>query len=166
MTRSIHLLWLLAAFWLGHLHAVEMAGDPAAELPQSRDLAADAAAARAAGIPLVLLVSQRECGFCQQMKERILYPTLRGGAYLGRVLFREVRMDADEPLRDWQGRPGAGDVFARGYGVTIAPTLLFLRPDGSEAAKRIIGLSGAPDLLFAYLDAALEQAIAVTAKER
>jgi thioredoxin-related protein len=156
----LRLCALCALLWLPPAAAGEALPDPAAELPLSRDLAADAALAAQGRLPLLLLVSQRECGFCRQLKEGILYPTIRSGNYRGRVLFREVLMDADETLRDLQGVSRSGDAFARGYGVDISPTLLFLAPDGREVAKRLIGLSGTPELMFVYLDEALEQAIA------
>jgi len=161
---------LLLGVWLG-LWAVGAAAeaaavDPEAELPLSHDLAADAALAAGDGVALVVLVSQRECGFCRQLKEKLLLPTIRSGVYRGKVLFREVRMDADEMVQDLQGNRVGGDSFAGSYGVSISPTLLFLYPDGREAAKRIVGLSGAPDLMFAYLDAALEEAIAAVTAGR
>lgn len=148
---------VLLVLWLAPAAAEET---PPPELPLSQDLAADAALAAQGGLPLVLLVSQHDCGYCLQLKEWILLPTIRSRSYRGRVLFREVLMEAGRELRDLQGRPGTGAALAQEYGVSITPTLLFLAPDGRELAKRMVGLSGTQDLMFAYLDETLEQAIA------
>lgn len=128
------------------------------ELQETRDLHALGQQAADLGRPIVLLVSQEHCTYCVRIREEIIDPMLKSGDFAGRVLFRELFMDAWVQARDFSGgRRGAAEV-ARGYGVDLTPTLLFLSPAGAEIAPRLIGMR-TPEMMFAYLDARIQTAL-------
>ncbi len=52
--------------------------------------------------------------------------------------------------RDLQGAPTTHEALVRAWDVKVAPTVLFLGPQGKEVADRLVG--GSPDFYSAYLD--------------
>lgn len=71
------------------------------------------------------------CGPCKLMDANV-YPTDAAGAYFN-PRFVNVKIDAEDEAID-------GPAFAKRYDVTGYPTLLFLRPDGTELGRGVAGL--------------------------
>jgi thioredoxin-related protein len=110
-------------------------------------------------IPILLLVSQYHCSYCDRMKEEVLKPLQMDQEYQQRILIRELSIDPGEMVTTLQGkRQGAAD-FIDQYHVSVTPTLLFLDDEGKEAAQRIVGINTV-DFLFLYIDEAIDQATA------
>ena len=129
------------------------------DLVEARDMSADAKLARKEGMPILLLVSQLTCPYCEQIKREILHPMVVAGDYRGELLIRELYMDTHGRIRDFRGQYVDNGQFARGYGVYLTPTLLFLGPDGQELTERMIGIN-TPEFYFYYVDQAIQSAIA------
>jgi thioredoxin-related protein len=108
-------------------------------------------------IPILVLVSQYHCSYCDRMKEEVLEPLQLNQQYGQRVLIRELSIDPGEMLTTLQGKSLAAADFTARYNVTVTPTLLFLDARGKEAAPRIIGINTV-DYLFYYIDDAIDQA--------
>ena len=53
--------------------------------------------------------------------------------------------------------PASPAALAAALGIRLAPTVVFLGPDGSELAERLVGYSS-PDFYGAYLEQRIEQA--------
>lgn len=110
-------------------------------------------------MPILLVVSQSFCPYCEQLEREILVPMLLSGEYRGRVIIRELLTDAGVTVRDFDGRSvEAADIAAR-YRAWITPTLLFLDERGREIVPRIRGFN-TPSLYGYYVDAAIAQALA------
>lgn len=133
-------------------------GPSVVTIEEAVDLRKEAATMQAGRIPMMLLVSQDHCPFCVQIKNEILNPMLKSGDYHGRVLIREIVIDAGTSLQDFAGNKRQSIDFARDYGVDLTPTLLYLDHHGRELAKRLIGLN-TPEMFSFYVDSALEDAI-------
>ena len=129
------------------------------ELTEARDMSADGKLARKDGMPILLLVSQLTCPFCEQIKREILHPMVVAGDYRGELLIRELYMDTHGRIRDFKGQYVDNGQFAHGYGVYLTPTLLFLGPDGRELTERMVGIN-TPEFYFYYVDQAIQSAIA------
>jgi thioredoxin-related protein len=129
------------------------------ELTEARDMSADGKLSRKGGMPILLLVSQLTCPYCEQIKREILHPMVVAGDYKGELLIRELYMDTRGRIRDFRGRYVDNSQFAYGYGVHLTPTLLFLGPDGRELTKRMVGIN-TPEFYFYYVDQAIQSAIA------
>ncbi len=113
--------------------------------------------ARAGRLPILLLVSQSDCPYCELLKREILRPMLISGDYDGRVLIRELLIDSELPVRDFDGRAVVPDALAKRYRVRLTPTVLFLDDRGREVAERIVGINTV-DFYAYYLDAAIDAA--------
>jgi thioredoxin-related protein len=143
------LLWLLLASRL-------LAADPAT-LPQVADLRQLGETAETNHIPILLLVSQYHCDFCERMKRDVLNPMQFSGEYADQVLMRELLIDPGEMVTDFQGHRQPADAFSTHYNVHVTPTLLFLDGQGNEVAERILGINTV-DYLLLYIEDAIETA--------
>jgi thioredoxin-related protein len=110
-------------------------------------------------IPILVLVSQYHCNYCDRMKEEVLQPLQLNREYRQRVLIRELAIDPGEMITTLEGKSLTVADFITKYSVSVTPTLLFLDAEGREAAKRIIGINTV-DFLFYYIDEAIDQATA------
>ncbi len=129
------------------------------QLVEARDLSADAALARRGKMPIMLLVSQDHCPFCDQIKREILNPMIVSGEYRDRLLIREIFIDLGTRVRDFKGSEIDSSSFTQQYQVYLTPTLLFLDSDGNELVERMVGIQ-TPEMFFYYVDRSVQEAIA------
>ena len=127
------------------------------KLPIAEDLSKLGADAQRQQLPILLLVSQYHCEYCDLMKREILHPMRLNGDFRQRALMRELLIDAGEKVTNFQGQTVNAAEFADQYGVFVTPTLLFLDHTGHEAAERILGINTLDYLVF-YIQAAIETA--------
>ena len=124
------------------------------QLPVPASLPQAAAAARARGEPLVVMVTLRGCAFCDVVRRHHLLPMLRRGevhAVQIDMLDRATRLEA------FDGRRLTGQEQARAWRITVAPTLLFFDERGRELAERMEGM-GLADFYGPYLEERLRLA--------
>ncbi|VVE64542.1 thioredoxin-like protein [Pandoraea captiosa] len=121
-----------------------------AAVPVATDFAAHARRAASLGVPLIVLVSLRDCVYCGPIRQRELAPLVRSGKYE----VREIGMDSTTPIRDFDNATTTGVAWARAHGVKVSPTVLFLDTQGRPVADPLIG-AGLPDFYGAYLDDAI-----------
>lgn len=123
-------------------------------LPTPASLPQAAAVARAQGEPLVVMVTLRGCAFCDIVRRHHLLPMLRRGE----VHAVQVDMlDRSTALQGFDGQPTTGYALARGWRISVAPTLLFVDERGRELAERLEGM-GLADFYGPYLEQRLQQA--------
>lgn len=130
-----------------------------ATLPEASDLTGDLVQALKRGQPLLVLVSLEGCGYCQQVRQNYLAPMrLRSGLQV-------VQIDMHSPHRvtDFDGQVLSHQEWVHQRGVTIAPTVFFFGPRGTEIAPRLVGAS-LPDFYGAYLNNRLQAATVQIAK--
>ncbi|MEJ2692559.1 MAG: thioredoxin fold domain-containing protein [Candidatus Thiodiazotropha sp.] len=132
-------------------------------LPPAADLRLLGGTAENRGIPILLMVSQSRCSYCERMKDEVLNPMLLGGDYDRRVLMRELSVDTSETIINFAGRHVAAGEFRDRYEVHVTPTLLFLDGNGDEVAQRILGINTVDYLLF-YIENAIETATRAMAR--
>ncbi len=142
---------------LGVLLAAVQVQALSAGVSHAEDFAALGDRARSGHMPILLVVSQEDCPYCELLKREILEPMLVSGEYDGRVIIRELLIDSELPVRDFDGRAIAPDELARRYGARLTPTVLFLDDRGRELAERIVGINTV-DFYAYYLDAAIDAA--------
>lgn len=131
--------------------------DPGA-VPHARDLAADAAIARAQRAPLLLFFTQTHCPYCARARTRYIGPMADSPAQRLRVVIREVDIETDTRLRGFRGEITSPKTLAKTYGVRAVPTVVVVDGAGRVLADPIVGLSD--DFYGAYLDNAVEAGIA------
>ena len=127
------------------------------EVPLIDDLAALGRTARRRRLPIVLLVSRSDCSYCALLKDEVLNPMVKSREYEDQALLGELMLDSEEPLRGFQGGHELREDVAAGFDADLTPTLLFLAPDGSELAPRILGVNTL-ELFGFYLDRAIASA--------
>ncbi|MGD8910098.1 MAG: thioredoxin fold domain-containing protein [Chromatiales bacterium] len=152
--KSSHLLHLLLPLIL--LAGPQLAAG-AHSLPQAVDLQRLGDSAEQRRIPILLMISQYHCSFCELMKREVLNPMRISGDYTDRVLMRELLIDPGETVTNFDGHREAAESFSSRYQVQVTPTLLFLDGDGNEVAERILGINTIDYLLF-YIEEAIETA--------
>jgi thiol-disulfide isomerase/thioredoxin len=123
-------------------------------LPWARDLRASVAQAAARGEPVVLVFTLPDCPYCERVRRDTYRWLVRDGHCV-----LQAGMRAEAALVDFDGVPTSGRRLAGRFGVTLAPTALFLGPGGIEVADRLVG-AGQPDFYGGQVDSALAQASA------
>jgi hypothetical protein len=131
----------------------------AAALPVPVSLPDALAAALKNGSPLVVMVSLAGCPFCVIARDHYLAP-LQGQSGLSIV---QLDMRSRQLVQDFSGASQTHDQLIRGWGVKVAPTVLFLGRGGAEVAERMVG-GYIPDFYGAYLDDRLRTARASVAR--
>lgn len=133
-----------------------LAGQP--EVPRSQSLAADARAASAHELPILLSFSTRECGYCEQLEADFLRPMVISGLYDDKILIRKVMIDEGQSLVDFDGQRVDADRLAYRYQVRVVPTVVFVNAAGQELAERLVGIN-TPELFGGYLDRSIDMAL-------
>lgn len=126
-----------------------------APLPPARDLQAEARAAARSGFPLVLMFSRQDCPYCTRVRRDHLAPLNRIPRFR-EALVRQIDLDKDTPLLDFQGRPSTHAAFAARERIRFVPVVGFYGPDGRQVSDAIVG-ARLPDFYQSYLEAALLQ---------
>ncbi len=127
-----------ALAWLAQ-PALSPAAQP--EVVESHDLKADARAAEARSLPILLSFTSSTCGYCEQLEEWFLKPMLISGDYDDKILIRKVMIDNHDTLVDFDGNRVDADLLASRYRVTVVPTVLFLDARGRELTDRMVGIN-------------------------
>lgn len=121
-------------------------------LPLAVSLSDEATRASAQAQALIVMVSLAGCPFCHTVRQHHLLPLQAQGQAVVQVDMRDNR-----PLHNFQGQTLSHDAQTRQWGIKVAPTLLFLGPQGQELAERLTG-GYLPDFYGSYLDGRLNQA--------
>ena len=121
---------------------------PMALLPTTDSLPTAARAAAAKGQPLVVMTTLKGCPFCDVVRNNYLGPMLRQGEVVAIQLDMTDRTSA---LTGFDGKPTTPAAQVTAWKARLAPTVLFLGPDGRELAERLRGVA-VQDLFGAYLD--------------
>lgn len=127
-------------------------------IPQVINLEQIGKQSRERGLPILMLVSQTECHYCEMLKAEILKPMILSGEYDDRVLIRELSIDAGETVADFNGLVRSSQDVASDYRAWLTPTLLFLDSKGRQLTKKIRGFN-TPEMFAFYVDEAIEQAM-------
>jgi thioredoxin-related protein len=126
-----------------------------AQLQAAGDLAQLTAGARAQQAPILIAFMQKTCPYCRVARRDYLVPLQNDPRWRDRVLIREVDVDSDAPLRDFDGNATTHRDFAREHGVRRVPTVMAFDAGGKAVAPPIIGLL-TEDFYRLYIEQAVE----------
>lgn len=130
-------------------------GHQSLERPASHEaLLRDSARER---VVVVALFSLPGCPFCEAVRRDQLRHLAREQASLRVVEYDLTDRSPFAPAGRSAAAAESPAALAAALGIRLAPTVVFLAPDGSELAERLIGYSS-PDFYGAYLEQRLEQA--------
>jgi hypothetical protein len=125
-----------------------------AALPIALSLPEAAQTAVLRQLPLVVMTTLKGCPYCDVVRGHYLLPMHRSGQ------IQAVQMDmADRvtAIRGFDGRATTPAAQVKAWQARLAPTVLFLGPQGEELAERLVGMA-VPDMYGAYLEQRLTQA--------
>lgn len=133
-------------------------GDRSGVVPPVRDLYSLSKVAEARNLPILLMVSQDHCPYCELLKEEILNPMVISGDYINKAVMSVLTIDASKAIIDFNGKKiEPRDVSLR-YNATITPTLLFLDYQGNEIQERMTGVNTV-EMYGYYLDESIDEAL-------
>ena len=132
-------------------------------LQQTTDLQQLGKQVAATGKPLLLMFSQHECAFCIKLKNEVIEPMLQNRAYRERLIMRELMIDENATLVDFNGRTTAGGELFEHYGMVVTPTVILVDSTGREIARRQTGVNTI-EMYGWYLDEAIDAAVAALAQ--
>lgn len=128
------------------------------EVPVSKNLSDLGQKAGKGRMPIMMMVSQAHCSFCEKLKEEILEPMLISGDYTDKVIITELLMDSYSNITGFDGREIHPSDVATGYKVWVTPTLLFLDAEGKEVHPRMLGVNTI-EMYGYYIDESIDGAL-------
>lgn len=148
--------WLLlwAALWSV---ALSVASANSVTVVAASDLSADMRLVVSGRMPLMLVITREDCGYCDLLKRAVINPMILSGEYQDRVIIREISIDRPTTLVDFSGREVSPFAVADSYDAFLTPAVLLVGPKGAELHDRLLGISNEDMYLF-YLDQAIERA--------
>lgn len=127
-------------------------------IPVAEDFQADVKTIAGERIALLVAVTREGCPYCARLKREILLPMLKSGEYEGKVVMRELIIEPESSVVDFEGQAlSSADVAAR-YSVEITPTVLLLDHTGRSLHPPITGINTA-EMYGYYLDRAIDRAL-------
>ena len=120
-------------------------------VPKTTDLQADGRLAADKQLPILVMFSSTNCGYCEAIKSDQLRPMLISGDYTDQVIIRELHIDSMEDVINFDGRRIAADDLAVKHSVWVTPTIMFFDAKGNKLAPKILGYN-TPSMFGGYLD--------------
>ena len=139
-------------------------GDRSGVVPPVRDLFSLSKVAEARNLPILLMVSQDHCPYCELLKEEILNPMVISGDYINKAVMSVLIIDDPKQVIDFNGKKIEPRDIAVRYNATLTPTLLFLDYQGNEIQERMTGVNTV-EMYGYYLDQSIEDALAKLKKK-
>ncbi|MES9855353.1 MAG: thioredoxin fold domain-containing protein [Sedimenticola sp.] len=131
---------------------------PEVTVEEASDLMSDGATAKQEREVIMVLVSQEHCPFCEDIKQDVIRPMIRGEDFKGNLMIRELSIDGGVEVKDFSGVVRSGRDLAADYNAHFTPTLLFLSPNGHALNKSIIGYT-TPAFFYYYVEEAIKNSI-------
>lgn len=146
---------LLVSMIIAITCAVEASG-ASPTLMNAQDLAADSRTMRTNRQPMLILYSQAGCTWCEEAR-RYIVPMAIDPTTRGKAVFRQINIDSDAQLIDFNGEDSTHRAFAQTRKISLTPTVVLHGPDGQAMGEAIIGMR-LPDFYGQYLMNAIESA--------
>jgi thioredoxin-related protein len=121
----------------------------------TNDLAALGELAQQKHLPILIMYSAEDCGYCKRLEAEVLGPMGLDATTASRVIVRKLMMDEYESLHDFHGDEQNAETYAILQGVQVTPTLALLDSSGKTLVPMIIGYQSA-DMYSSYLDQAID----------
>lgn len=131
---------------------------PPHEMRVLQNVQSEFAAAAISCKPIVLMVSQFSCPYCETLRKAVINPMIKSGEFDDKAVIRELLVDPGEMLVDSDGSVIPAITFANRYiGELVTPTVLLLDAAGNQLLEPIVGISNL-DFYGSYLESAIDDA--------
>ena len=126
-------------------------------LPPAVDLQADAANAKAKGVPILLFFDRDDCPYCERALREFLVPMSKDPQWGAQAIYRQVEIDRPKLLVDFNGAKTTHADYARGFSIRLTPTIVMVGPHGETLGDPLVGLLTV-DFYSAYLEDTITRA--------
>ena len=126
----------------------------AVNLPAASDLHRDATSSVRERVPILLFFDRGDCPYCERALREYLVPMSRDEKWRERAIYRQIEVDRELPLTDFDGTPTTHRAFAARYRAALTPTVMIVDGRGEKIGDALIGLM-TPDFYAAYLENAV-----------
>ncbi len=133
-------LWLL-------LISGGVLSDSATDVVMTDDWSAEAAEARRFGTPVMILFSDKDCGYCDRLKKEVLEPLVKRGELRSFARIRELDIDRGGKIRDFDGEKIRTRIFVKRYGIYATPTLMLVDYRGNPLGTPVVGFNEREDYI-------------------
>ena len=127
---------LAVALLLSHLPFLPAWADPASPGANWAQIGVEA---RERGLPVVVLVTEHDCGFCERMRRDFLSVADTRAMLDERAVLGEIPRDQGGKITDFDGERIRARVFLSRYEIFATPTALFVSPSGEPLAPPLVG---------------------------
>ena len=152
----------IALFLVLALSTLAAVADPDLFDREQRDWSQVGELARDRRLPVVVLVSSEDCGYCRRLKDEILLPMQRDGSLADQAVLGELGMYSGGKLVDFDGERVRTRIFLDRYQIYAYPTLLFLDDRGRPIHGALVGYNGRERYQPLLLDALSQSRAALT----
>ena len=130
----------------------------AVNLPAASDLQRDAASSVRERVPILLFFDRGDCPYCERALREYLVPMSHDEKWRERAIYRQIEVDRELPLTDFDETRTTHRTFAARYRVSLTPTVMIVDGRGQKIGDALIGLM-TPDFYAAYLENAVTAGI-------
>lgn len=105
-------------------------------------------------VPILLFFDRGDCPYCERALREYLVPMSRDEKWRERAIYRQIEVDRELPLTDFDGTRTTHRAFAARYRAALTPTVMIVDGGGEKIGDALIGLM-TPDFYAAYLENAV-----------
>ena len=148
--KYILTLLLLLATSFTTIHTVHAEG-----LPVVKDFKIEAKISDRKQAPIMVLFMSNSCPYCERVLQEFLLPMQRDHLYDNKVILRQIEINSQDTLIDFNGKTTTQSAFASNYKIWAVPTIVLFDSKG-KVLDKIVGLLTV-DYYLAYLDTAIDE---------
>jgi thioredoxin-related protein len=94
-------------------------------------------------IPIMVIFTADDCGYCRKLKQEVVLPMLARGDFKGKALVREFDIDVGGKITDFDGERIRRRIFVNRYDVFATPTVVFVDDRGEGLLDPLVGFNQA-----------------------
>jgi thioredoxin-related protein len=124
-------------------------------LPVAKDFLMDSQKVWKQKIPILIMFSIPDCGYCKIIKEEVLSPMATMDEYNEKIIIRHIDADSFDEINNFYNEEVSHNEFAFKYAVNFFPTVILVDNYGSTLGK----ITGVPseELYWTDLDEVIEK---------
>ena len=94
-------------------------------------------------IPIMMIFTAADCGYCMKLKQEVVLPMLESGDFSERALVRAFDMDIGGKITDFDGERVRRRIFVNRYEVFATPTVVIVDDQGEGLIAPLVGFNEA-----------------------
>lgn len=126
-----------------------------ATLPPAKNFFLDSQQVWKKKIPILIMFSIPDCGFCQKIKEDVIGPMAELEEYKDKIIIRHINANSFDEVNNFYNEEVSHNELAFKYAVNFFPTVLLVDNYGTTLDK-ILGVTN-EDYYWTDLDQAIDQ---------